>query len=103
MTQKEIKEKMTTGEWVYTSKDMTSINYGSIDCWTLDSVGNTHNTVANAAAIVSAINNTYGKNINPESVSEMLNTLIIIEKRLRGLGLYETADSIQNVIKNATL
>ena len=54
-------------------------------------------------AIVSAINNTYGKNINPESVVDMFNALTILEIQLRKLGLNEMAASIQNIIENATL
>jgi hypothetical protein len=103
MNQQEIKAKMTQSDWVYTSKDMTSINYGSIDCWTLDSIGNTHNTVANAAAITHAINNTYGKGINPESVPDMFNALQSLHRDLINYGSYKSAEIIQNILKNATL
>lgn len=115
MTQKEIKKEMTTGEWVC---DTTLTNIDSIATKCIEISSNKaswwiayvqddkyckNSGEHDAAAIVSAINNTYAKNINPESVSEMLNTLIIVEKQLRGLRLYESADSIQVIIKNATL
>jgi hypothetical protein len=58
---------------------------------------------ATESAIVHAINNTYDKGINPESVPEMLNTLIIVEQQLRLLSVHTIADNIQNIIKNATL
>jgi formate dehydrogenase assembly factor FdhD len=103
MTQQEIKANMTQGTWVYASKDMTSINYGSIDCWTLDNIGNTHNTVANAAAITHAINNTYGNGINPESVGDMFNALQVAQKYFESTGPLHLAKDIEDIIKNATL
>jgi hypothetical protein len=54
-------------------------------------------------AIVHAINNTYGKGINPESVPDMFNALTLIEKDLRALNMVEIANKVQDILKNATL
>jgi hypothetical protein len=58
---------------------------------------------ATSAAIVSAINNTYGKGINPESVPDMFNQLTAVHFYLRGMGDNKMADIIQETLKNATL
>jgi hypothetical protein len=100
MNQKEIKANMTQGTWESNLDAIVDINKGSINLWGIDRVGRHHNTTPNALAIVSAINNTYGKNINPESVPDMFNAL-------QSLKAYfvdgENYDEICNILKNATL
>jgi hypothetical protein len=55
-------------------------------------------------AIVHAINNTYGKKINPESVPDMYNALTLIELNLMGsIDETVTAKTIRDILKNATL
>jgi hypothetical protein len=53
--------------------------------------------------IVHAINNTYDKGINPESVPDMYNALQVVHQYLTNIGSYETAMNIQHILKNATL
>jgi hypothetical protein len=115
MTQKEIKEKMTTGEWVC---DTTITNIDSIttDCieissnrasWWIAYVQDDkyckNSGEHDAAAIVSAINNTYDKNINPESVPELYNVLRMLRGRLSDKVDKEVLDILSEIIKNATL
>ena len=59
--------------------------------------------VAVDLAIVHAINNTYGKNINPESVPEMYNALNVVYRYLTNIGSFETAMNIQDILTKATL
>jgi hypothetical protein len=59
--------------------------------------------VAVDLAVTHAINNTYGKGINPESVPDMYNALTLIEKDLRALNMIEIANKVQDILKNATL
>lgn len=54
-------------------------------------------------AIVHAINNTYGKGINPESVSEMYNALVMVVGELDGCNMSLTAKLIQDILNKATL
>jgi hypothetical protein len=55
-------------------------------------------------AITHAINNTYGKGINPESVPDMFNALTLIELNLNGaIDQQVTAKTIRDILKNATL
>ncbi len=55
-------------------------------------------------AITHAINNTYGKNINPESVPDMFNALQLIELNLMGaVDEQVTAKTIRDILKKATL
>lgn len=54
-------------------------------------------------AITHAINNTYGKGINPESVSEMYNALQIVHRYLTNIGSFETAMNIQDILNKAAL
>jgi hypothetical protein len=104
MNQKEIKANMTQGTWSVTPVNVVvNINNGNIDFWHFDNKMVGHNPTANATAVTHAINNTYGKNINPESVPDMYNALTLIEKDLRALNMVEIADKLQDILKNATL
>jgi hypothetical protein len=104
MTQKEIKEKLPPLSFVNAEGYATvESNSGNEVAYTRSASYSLLSDESVSAAIVSAINNTYGKNINPESVPGMLNTLIIVEKQLRLLNVHTIADDIQNIIKNATL
>jgi hypothetical protein len=67
LTQKEIFDNMTKGEWSLQREFIVSLNKRKplFDSFNLP----------DSAAIVSAINNTYGKGINPESVELMQSAL----------------------------
>lgn len=54
-------------------------------------------------AITHAINNTYGKGINPESVPDMYNALKLLHRDLIDYGSNEAAEIIQNILNKATL
>jgi len=54
-------------------------------------------------AIVHAINNTYGKGINPESVPDMFNALQTIDEILHAETMGEVSKIIRDILKNATL
>lgn len=54
-------------------------------------------------AIVHAINNTYGKGINPESVSEMYNALQNVVGLLGNIQEYKMAKLIQDILNKAAL
>lgn len=54
-------------------------------------------------AIVHAINNTYGKGINPESVPDMYNALNVVHRYLTNIGSFETAMNIQDILNKAAL
>lgn len=104
MTQQEIKANMTQGTWV--SSDtycIVEINKGSIDLWGIDDDRCMHDAQANAAAIVHAINNTYGKNINPESVPDMYNVLQMVVDELDGCNMSLTAKIIKDILNKATI
>lgn len=87
MTQQEIFQNMTKGELSATyhvgltplNVRFKAVHYKSV-IDKHENYANAHgksdiNTEANAAAIVLAINNTYGKGINPEAVEELVNQL----------------------------
>jgi hypothetical protein len=54
-------------------------------------------------ATFTAINNTYGKNINPESVPDMYNALQTIDEILHAETMGEVSKIIRDILKNATL
>lgn len=54
-------------------------------------------------SVLSAINNTYGKGINPECLPTLLNSLTIAGDYLKCLGRIEAYEAIQETIKNAIL
>ena len=101
MTQQEIKENMTKGTWVSSNAYcIVEINKGSIDLWDIDEDRNIHDPKANALAITHAINNTYGKGINPESVPEMYNALQTLKAYFVDGENYE---EICNILNKAAL
>ena len=98
MTQQEIKKNMTQGTWNFTPKyDITinDINQGC-DCGHTSILVSKENTLA----ITHAINNTYGKGINPESVSEMYNALKLLAAYFED---GENYNEIQSILNKATL
>lgn len=103
MTQQEIKENMTQGTWIEDDCIPKSINNQLVICWKQDKWLNNHDSVANCLAITHAINNTYCKGINPESVPEMYNALQIVHRYLTNIGSYETAMNIRDILNKATL
>lgn len=103
MNQQEIKENMTQGTWVVTYDEHiqadSDIGYFIADC----GFKNSKNDLAfkhNPHAITHAINNTYGKGINPESVSEMYNALKLLAAYFED---GENYDEIQKILNKAAL
>jgi len=106
MNQQEIKENMTKGTWVVTYDEHiqadSDIGYFIADC----GFKNSKNDLAfkhNPHAITHAINNTYGKNINPESVSEMYDALVLMNDILHSENIGIISGIIKETIKKATL
>jgi hypothetical protein len=62
-----------------------------------------HDAQANAAAITHAINNTYGKGINPESVPDMFNALQTIDEILHAETMGEVCKIIKDILNKATI
>jgi len=103
MNQQEIKNNMTQGTWVVTHDEHiqadSDIGYFIADC----GFKNSNKDFAfkhNPHAIVHAINNTYGKGINPESVSDMYNALKVLSAYFEEGEIY---DNIQIILNKATL
>lgn len=59
--------------------------------------------IALQLAIVHAINNTYDKGINPESVPDMYNALQTIDEILHAETMGEVSKIIKDILKKATL
>ena len=59
--------------------------------------------IALPKAVLSAIENTYGKGINPESVPGMYNALNVVHRYLKDIGSNETANTIQLILNKAIL
>jgi hypothetical protein len=97
MNQQEIKAKLNLPFSNYVNGDIIDNNgYTIIDSEFTDE------RICNA--ITHAINNTYGKGINPESVPDMYNALTLIELNLNGaIDEQVTAKTIREILKNATL
>lgn len=96
MNQQEIKESLSTPFFNYVNGDVIYCNnYTIIDSEFIDE--------RTCLAITHAINNTYGKGINPESVPDMFNALVIVHRYLTNIGSFETAMNIQDILNKATL
>lgn len=103
MTHQEIKKNMTQGTWVVTHDEHiqadSDIGYFIADCGFKNN-NKDFSFKYNSIAITHAINNTYGKGINPESVPEMFNAL-------QSLKAYfvdgENYNEICNILNKATL
>lgn len=54
-------------------------------------------------ASVHAINNTYGKGINPESVPDMFNALQQLVEAWNDVGMTDSASFVQDILNKATL
>jgi len=104
MTQKEIKNNLPQLplHTYYTDAMVIDHNGNHILTTATDTYSHTTDSAVDLA-IVHAINNTYDKGINPESVPDMFNALILIEKDLRALNMVEIANKVQDILKNATL
>jgi hypothetical protein len=70
-----IKDGMTKGVWVITKDSPPKINNGSIELWRGDAKGNKHDSIANAAAITTAVNATYNAGYDPVMVDKMYKML----------------------------
>ena len=117
MKQTEIFQNMTKGEWylsgspvalnrykipfksVKTSKGIGGVIIASVMGNTLPPTDfPTHaerkklNAEANAAVIVSAVNNTYGKGINPESVEKMRDALSFCQSVIKSQGMFDLSE-----------
>ena len=105
MTQQEIKANLPQlPYWIENRKDLDlryiKCDEGNIvftvdtDCYSMD--------LAISEATISAINNTYGKGINPESVPDMYNALQTIDEILHAETMGEVSKIIKDILKNAT-
>jgi hypothetical protein len=107
MTQKEIKNNLPRlPYWVVNSKAEDPKIIKDDNCDTVCTVDTECGIIVDVAitnGILSAINNTYGKGINPESVPDMFNALQSLHRDLINYGSYKSAEIIQNILKNATL
>jgi hypothetical protein len=71
----EIKDGMTKGVWVETPNVPLTINKGMVDIWSVSRNGVEHNSIANAAAITTAVNATYNAGYDPVMVDKMYKML----------------------------
>lgn len=104
MNQQEIKQNLRRTPFVYAK------GFAMVECKDGYEVANTKSEnytkiedEATALAITHAINNTYGKGINPESVGDMYNALTIVAKDLTELKLYDAANTIQSILNKSKL
>lgn len=77
MTAQEIFQNMTKGEWKQSKRGFNVMGGNDepiAKCFTTEE----------AAGIVSAVNNTYGRGINPESVEKMKGVLEKLEEMIEG-------------------
>ncbi len=97
MTQQEIKDSLNLpfANYVKNGDVICSNGYTIVDSQYVDE--------KNCIAITHAINNTYGKGINPESVPDMFNQLTTVHFYLRGMGDNKMADIIQEILNKASL
>ncbi len=87
---KEIKEKMTQGEWqAKLSEDPQWTVMEAGTDWGFIVITQQRNDEANANAIAIAVNNTYVKGINPEAVGDLVKAveMLLLNKQL---GEYES-------------
>jgi len=112
MNQKEIKANMTQGTWIVSPSGWSDIEFGVYDkekyAFGTFVIGSCNSnfyqlSTCNTLAITHAINNTYGKGINPESVPDMYNALQMVVDELDGCNMSLTAKIIRDILKNATL
>jgi len=105
MTQKEIKNNLPQLPLHTYYTDAMVIDHNGNHILTTATETYSHTTdSAVDLAIVHAINNTYDKGINPESVGDMFNALTLIELNLNGaIDEQVTAKTIRDILKNATL
>jgi hypothetical protein len=102
MTQKEIKNNLPQLPLQNEDRNVLDHNGGYI--LSVSAHGYTVETdKATEAAITHAINNTYGKGINPESVPDMFNALQTIDEILHAETMGEVSKIIKDILKNATL
>lgn len=113
MNQQEIKNNMTQTPWALDPSGFSTDQFGIIGKKAHLGVGIVSEGVCSddfykledvdLFAIKHAVNNTYGKGINPESVQLMYGTLDALSGVMDAKGFVETAGLIREVIKKATL
>lgn len=112
MNQQEIKNKMTQGTWVASPTGWSDIEFGVYDkakyAFGTFVIGSCNSNfyqlgVCNTLAITHAINNTYGRNINPDSVNSMHLTLCFVLAYLTQTGANDLAEKVQQVLNEAKL
>ena len=104
MTQKEIKNNLPQLPLHTYYTDAMVIDHNGNHILTTATETYSHTTdSAVDLAIVHAINNTYGKGINPESVPDMFNALQTIDEILHAETMGEVSKIIRDILKNATL
>jgi hypothetical protein len=72
MNSKQIKDGMTKGVWLETPNVPLTINKGMVDIWSVSRNGVEHNSIANAAAITTAVNATYEQGYDPVKMLEFV-------------------------------
>ena len=104
MTQKEIKNNLPQLplHTYYTDAMVIDHNGNHILTTATDTYSHTTDSAVDLA-IVHAINNTYDKGINPESVPDMYNALQTIDEILHAETMGEVSKIIKDILKKATL
>lgn len=97
VTQKEIYDNMTKGVWHLEMEFVCSITRKTKPLYE-------DLNLPDGAAIVSAVNNTYGKGINPEAVPQMQHALALALTSIRqGIDLKYTTQKIEEALIAAKL
>jgi copper chaperone CopZ len=98
MNAQEIKQNMTKGEWVVDGQDI--INQEK--CMACDVFGLSDVQIeANANAITTAVNNTYGKGIDPTKVEQMFEELQSIV--INNCATAKDVDRIERLLQQAKI
>lgn len=95
MTQKEIKENLSITPWTILDGNEGGIEVISNTGLGVCDITVNFRTQANAAAICHAVNNTYGKGIDPTKVEEMREVLNMILLSIEGGGRTVTFNDLQ--------
>jgi hypothetical protein len=104
MTPQEIKDGMTNGEWVETHLHHIQADNDKGDFIADCGFESLKHATPNVAAIVSAVNNTYGNNINPDVVPEMVKVLEFLLKSERFTTDWpNVSKDIHNILNRAKL
>jgi len=97
-----MKLNITPGPWISKGISIYSVSVCSWHILTVNPFApERENSEANTTAIVTAVNNTYHKGINPEAVEELLQvTKALYKQNLLGA---EAQENLNRIIQKATL